>query len=465
MRASPLAALAVLLLAACGSQAPSLPEIDAASFPANAQGHVRQALATLDDSPGDPAANGRLGMLLHAHDRHGEALLCYRRAAHFAPEEPRWLYLQGQAQMSAGDAQAAIESWQAALALGANAPTLIHLGNAFEALGRREDARKAFEDALQLDPEAPAALHGLARVLSAEGAHAEAIPLLEKAVEIAPSAGAVYYALGIALRDSGKDQPSRQALAMAERYQRAQPPVDDPVLREVQALRRDPNWLLNEGRRLESQGDIQRAAALYQEAIDQQPDFVPALSNLVAALGYLGRYHDAEKHYRHALEIAPNLEELHYNWGIVEAERGNLEAAAQSFRTALELNPDSADTHFNLGSMLAQLGLEADAVREMQRTLELDPYHRLALFQLAGRSVQAGRLNEGIAMLERALDAPVDARTAGVLYALADAHARAGDMERAVLHARQALELARELGDAEMAAAIERDLRELGADR
>lgn len=462
MRAFLLAGLAAVLLAACGAQAPPLPAVVPEELPSNAQGHVRQAVAALERTPEDAAANGRLGMLLHAHERYGDALACYRRAAQFDPKNPRWLSLQGQVQLALGNAQAAAESWRAALALAPDVPALIHLGNALDALGNRPESRKAFEDALQLDPNAPAALFGLARILSAEGHHAEAIPLLEKAVKIAPDAGAAHYALGIALRDSGKEQPSRQALALAERYQRAQPPIDDPALREVQALRRDPNWLLNEGRRLESLGDVQQAAALYQEAVDQDAGFAAARSNLVGALGFMGRYDDAERQYRQALALAPNLEELHYNWGIIEAERGNPEAAAQSFRTALELNPDSADSHFNLGSMFAQLGLQADAVRELETTLALDPGHRLALFQLAGREIQAGRLERGIAMLERAIDAPIDARTPGLLYALADAYARAGNSERAILHARQALKLAREFGDAQMIAAIEQDLRGLG---
>jgi hypothetical protein len=82
---------------------------------------------------------------------------------------------------------------------------------------------------------------------------------------------------------------------------------------------------------------------------------------------------------------------------------------------------------------------------------------------LASRAIEAGRLEEGIAKLERTLDAKVDARTPGLLYALADAYARSGDTARAVLHARQALELALEFGDQQLAAAIEQDLRGLGA--
>ena len=463
MRAVSFAASAALLLTACGAQAPPIPQVSADDFPATAQATVRQALSALEKAPEDAEANGRVGMLLHAHDRFEPASTCYRRAAHFAPGDFRWPHLQGAALLAGGDAQAAIEAWRRAIALRADAPTLIRLGNALDALGRRAEAREAFEDALQLNANAPAALYGLARIVAAEGDQPEAIGLLQKAVEIAPDAGAAHYALAVAQRDAGSDKASRLSFSMAERFQRAPPPIEDAVLGEVLALRRDPAWLYHEGRRVEALGEVQQAAALYQEAVDQDPNFALAHSSLVATLGLLGRYDDAEKHYRWALQVAPGLEELHYNWGIVEAERGDPEAAAGSFRTALEINPASPDSHFNLGAMLAQLGLEADAVREFETTLDLDPSHRLALFQLARRDIEAGRLEAGIALLERTLDAKVDARTPGLLYALADAYARGGDTQRAILHARQALELAIELGDPQMASALEQDLRGIGA--
>jgi tetratricopeptide (TPR) repeat protein len=113
--------------------------------------------------------------------------------------------------------------------------------------------------------------------------------------------------------------------------------------------------------------------------------------------------------------------------------------------------------------MLAEIGREDDALSEYRTTLELDPSHRLALFQLARRHLEAGEFEQAISLLQPTLDAPIDAKTAGVLYTLADAYARSGNPERAILHARQALELANEFGDEQMAASIESDLRGLGA--
>ncbi|MEZ5365308.1 MAG: tetratricopeptide repeat protein [Bryobacterales bacterium] len=446
-------------MAACGGQAPPLPQVSVADFPPAAQPEARQNKATLENDPKNPNANARLGMLFHAYERYPEALACYRRAVEFGPNDPRFPYLEGAALMANGDANGAAAAFERALSFAPHAPAFIRLGQALAAAGRTEDSRKAFEDALQLDPNAPAALLGLARIVAAEGESAEAIALLEKAVRLAPDSGAVHYALGSAQRDAGEEKASRHSFGMAERFQRSQPVIDDPILDQVYGLRRDPAWLVLEGRKQEAQGDVEQAVKFYQEAVDQSPDFAPAHVSLVSTLGLLGRFADAEKHYHWALQVAPGLEELHYNWGIVLAEHGDPEAAAQSFRAALQINPSSADSHFNLGSMLAQMGQETEAVRELQTAVDLNPGHRLALFQLAQRHIRAGRSDQAIPMLVRALDAPVDARTAGVLYALADAYVRNEDAANAVAYLRQALEVAVEFGNQPMADAIAQDLR------
>ncbi|MCB1020468.1 MAG: tetratricopeptide repeat protein, partial [Acidobacteria bacterium] len=342
MRGAVFAALGCVVLAACGGSAPPLPHVSADEFPPAARAEARKTEATLEEDPKNPNANARLGMLFHAHERYPEALACYRRAAAYGPSDPRWPYLEGAALMADGDASGAAQAFERALSFAPHAPAFIRLGQALGAAGRTEDSRKAFEDALQLAPDAPAALLGLARIVAAQGHAPEAIALLDKAVRLAPDSGAIYYALGTAQRDAGDEKAARHSFGMAERFQRSQPAIDDPILDQVHGLRRDPAWLVFEGRKLEAQGEVEQAVKLYQEAVDQSADYAPAHASLVTSLGLLGQFAEAEKHYHWALRVAPGLEELHYNWGIVLAEHGDAKAAAQSFRAALEINPSSA---------------------------------------------------------------------------------------------------------------------------
>ncbi len=54
--------------------------------------------------------------------------------------------------------------------------------------------------------------------------------------------------------------------------------------------------------------------------------------------GRLGQVEQAEAHYIAANKIDSQLEELHNNWGVVEAMRENPVAATDAFRMALRVN-------------------------------------------------------------------------------------------------------------------------------
>src|SRR6185436_2241257 len=59
------------------------------------------------------------------------------------------------------------------------------------------------------------------------------------------------------------------------------------------------------GVQLHQAGDILGAIEAYQEALQQEPNRIDARSNLGAAFVRLGRYDEAVREYRRALEIDP----------------------------------------------------------------------------------------------------------------------------------------------------------------
>ncbi len=466
-RAGPQALLlGFMLLHGCYSESnlstPSIPTVSQEDFPAASRPLAAQVLQDLERNPEAASANGQLGMLLLSYSLHDGAKACFLRAQVFDAEDFRWPYYLGIVEAEAGDTEAAADAFQRALALRRYPAAHLRLGESLLSLGRLEESSVAFEAALEISPGAPAAYYGLGQVRQRQNDVPEAIRFLLKACELAPRTSAPHYALAMAYRDAGDLKSSQEHLTLSEGQERPLPPIDDPAFREIKRLRADQYWYQSEGLRLESNGRVEEAIGSYETAIELDGDFVQPHVNLVALLGRLARFEQAEVHYQRALELNSEIEELHNNWGTIQALRDRPGEAADCFRRALDINPFSADGHFNLGSMLNQMERPKEAVEHFLQALEYEPNHRLANFQVGRYRVAEGKLDNAIAHLERTLGSEDD-KTPGFLYALADAHLRAGSREVAIRYARRALAMAEAMGQVEMGAAIREDLQALTA--
>ncbi len=459
---APLLALAASLAAGCmggASPEPPLPELNWAGDSAEARQQLAQALALAESQPRNAEAAGRLGMLSHAYYQYDSALQCYERAAALDPDAVRWVYYSGIAQAALGKFVEAAQSFRRAMELGLqDRAARLRLAEALLAGGETEQSRVAFEAIARDRPASAAAHYGLGRACAALGQTDRAIQAHEKAAALSPESGAVRYALAMSYRDAGQADKASVLLAGVRAGDRSLPGYDDPLMAEVQSLRRDHRWRLSEGLRLESDGRLEQAREQYALALRMKPDYGQAHVNLIAVYGRLKQFDEAEKHYRAALAIVPDSEELHTNWGAVEASRGHWNRAASSYERALEINPNAAAAHGDLGMIRLRQGRGPSAEAHFEAALRGDPTNRLARFHWGRRLVERGRVKEGIGHLEQSLE-PVDDRTPTFLYGLADAHLRAGDVSRAMERGKQALELARRFDQRELAATISQGLR------
>jgi len=151
-----------------------------------------------------------------------------------------------------------------------------------------------------------------------------------------------------------------------------------------------------------------------------------AHANLVSIFGRLGQPEKARQHYRAAVEVDPNLPEIHYNFGILLLSQRRLNDAAAAF----------------------------------QRALEIKPNYRLARFHLAHLLLQRRQNDEAIYQLEQTLT-PEDAQTPRFMYSLAGAYAQSGDLPSARRYLQEARQRAASFGQAELVAEIDRALRSI----
>jgi Flp pilus assembly protein TadD len=86
-------------------------------------------------------------------------------------------------------------------------------------------------------------------------------------------------------------------------------------------------------------GKTKEAIKEYETAVKLQDDTTMD-TNLANAYTTEKRYDDAERTYRHALELDPNNASAHCNLGYLLMQKGNLDEAIKEFRETVRLDPD-----------------------------------------------------------------------------------------------------------------------------
>ncbi|HEU4434270.1 MAG TPA: protein kinase [Pyrinomonadaceae bacterium] len=129
--------------------------------------------------------------------------------------------------------------------------------------------------------------------------------------------------------------------------------------------------------------DFQKAIGFFQQAIDKDPNYALAYSGLADTYTLLTVYSSepprelmpkAKKAALKALELDDRLAEAHASYGqIVVYYDYEMAEAEKRYRHALELNPNYATAHQWLAELLSTLKRFDEALAEIKRALDLDP--------------------------------------------------------------------------------------------
>jgi tetratricopeptide (TPR) repeat protein len=163
--------------------------------------------------------------------------------------------------------------------------------------------------------------------------------------------------------------------------------------------------LFAEGIKYLSQGDWGRAIETFQELLAIDSRHALANNNLGAALCKVGRYEEAEIHFRRALNADPNLAESSNNLGNILRWKGMLGDAEAFIRRALQLNPRYLGARINLGLTLSFLGRLREAKGQFAKVLKAAPRDADALHGMGHLAAVEGRFEEAETFFKRALAA------------------------------------------------------------
>lgn len=226
-----------------------------------------------------------------------------------------------------------------------------------------DEARRYFEQAIDIDPEYALAWVGLADAVALTTDHA-AVP---KAETFETRQTAIDRALAI-------DADSGEALT------------------SLALLRSD-------------QGELDEADRLFREAIEKSPNYAPAYHWYAILLGKMKREEVALEHVERALELDPGAPVVRNNLVITLNTLGRYEEAREVLREGIRLNPEFPLYYERMAGMLAGDGRLAEAARWAAEGAEQAPGHPSVRIEHCDFLIHIDlRVDACIAALERDFD-------------------------------------------------------------
>ena len=96
-------------------------------------------------------------------------------------------------------------------------------------------------------------------------------------------------------------------------------------------------------------------------------------TDLGISLYRAGLYEEAEREFRDAIKINPNLSETHYNLGLFFEHLNRYEEAAEEYREAVRISPDYFEAHYKLGVLFFLLDRYKESEKEYKEVIRIDP--------------------------------------------------------------------------------------------
>lgn len=297
---------------------------------------------------------------------------------------------------------------------------LLKRGRTMVSLGRLKEAEAVFQEGLRLDPRHLPLILDLAQVFLRQHKTQEAMGFLGQAhgvlsqLENPPKDEAFRYKYVLALahlqrgeRDKGQSMlsdliaiekgftPGYAALAGSYLAMGRFKVAEFIAKRGIDRGKDDPGLLNILGVVENQRGNEARARQYFDDALEKNPNFVPALVNRASSNIKRMEYMPAELDLEKSISIEPENVEALIALGVVQKKMGRMKAAKTSFERAIDANPESGVARYNLANLyMDELGDSGEALRlyhEVTQVRDVDAKTRQMAIQriegLQGRSL------------------------------------------------------------------------------
>jgi Flp pilus assembly protein TadD len=133
----------------------------------------------------------------------------------------------------------------------------------------------------------------------------------------------------------------------------------------------DSEVFFNMGIAYKAKGELAKAAAEYERALELTPQYAEALNNLGNIRKDQKKYDEAIAHLESSIKVFPGNPKTHNNLGTVYAIKGDVNKAALYFAKAAHLQPTYFEARQNLGIAYMQQGRLDVAEKELSEAVTM----------------------------------------------------------------------------------------------
>ena len=283
-------------------------------------------------------------------------------------------------------------------------------------VGRREDAKRAYEELLRKNAGNYDALHLLGVLHFELGDAHRAEALIAKAISLKRNQAEFHCNYGLVLRSLGQGKDALTHFDLAVRLNKRYPAAyinrgvalqdlgryEEALadFEESLKLERSAVGLLNRGLALRDLRRFTAAVESLEQAVKTEPENIDAQINLGGGYAYFGRLESALALFNNVLRSNPKCIPALNNRGAVLRDLGRYDAAFESFRYALKIDPYNVEVLANRGALLNDVGRYAEAHVDLDQVLTVRPDHVGANWAKSIGYLCEGRFSDGWALYD-----------------------------------------------------------------
>jgi tetratricopeptide (TPR) repeat protein len=260
------------------------------------------------------------------------------------------------------------------------------IGSVNAQMGRWDDARGAFERAMEADGYfAPARIH-LGIVQREQHDIPASLATLEAATRLEPPMAEAFAEYGRTLARANQDEAAVPAFEQALKLKPDLPGAPVDLAMSLQRL-----------------GRQQEAIPWFQKALEQEQHNSSVLINLALALTLTGKAKEAMAYLDRAEKENPKDPAIYKNRGVAHIQLSAFDEAIADFKAALALDPNDPQLHYDLGLAYKFKDRLDESVAELKRAGEMDPTLEDPPYTLGITYMQMGKLDEAVVELRKAV--------------------------------------------------------------